>query len=269
MALPTEKRAPQPGIGKLWIHGAPKIGKSTTAAEMDPDNAVIEDTEGSTTAIQGFIVDVRSWEEFRQYNRELAEDAAKGDERLFTTAIVDTVDVLAQLCSDSVLRGLAGLQPGQEQYLHASDFEYGKGWDAVTKEFSLRVAQLCAVVPNVVFISHAKETTIKTRAGGERTLWQPALAPKGVSQFLEGFVDRIIFAELVPQKEGEDVRLLRTQPSPDYMAGGRNVRGGAQLADPLPMDGRRLRAALEALSAPSAPAKAPAKRPGKAAAAAG
>jgi hypothetical protein len=197
MALPTEKRAPQPGIGKLWIYGAPKIGKSTTAAEMDPDNAVIEDTEGSTTAIQGFIVDVRSWEEFRQYNRELAEDAAKGDERLFTTAIVDTVDVLAQLCSDSVLRGLAGLQPGQEQYLHASDFEYGKGWDAVTKEFSLRVAQLCAVVPNVVFI------------------------------------------------------------------------GGAQLADPLPMDGRRLRAALEALSAPSAPAKAPAKRPGKAAAAAG
>lgn len=269
MPLPTEKRAPKPGIGKVWLYGDAKIGKSTTAAEMDPDNSVIEDTEGSTVAIEAFVVDVKSWVEFRERNRELAEDASKGEERLFATAVVDTVDVLAQLCADFTLAGLAGVEPGTEatKYLHASDFGYGKGWDAVAKEFSLRIAQLCAVMPNVVFISHASYETVTTRTGAERQVARPALAPKGVRNFLEGFVDRIVFADLVVDENGQETRLLRTAPSPNYLAGGRTPRGVTPLADPLPMDGRRFRAALEALAGPQAakkPAakgKAPAKQP--------
>lgn len=252
MPLPTEKRPPRVGIGKVWIHGDAGIGKSTTAADMDPDHGITLDTEGSTKALELFAEDVTSWEHFRQLNAELAQDAAKGDDRVFRTVTIDTVDVLAQFCADNALRGLAGLKPGQQAFVHASDFEYGKGWDAVRKEFELRVAQLCAVVPNVVFISHSSTETIKSRTGAERNVAIPALAPKGVRMWLEGFVDHIVYAEVVPTESGT-AHLLHTQSSPDYMAKSRTPRGRTPVADPLPMDGRRLRAALEALTAPLAP----------------
>lgn len=245
MPLPTEKQKPQVGIGKIWLYGDAKIGKTTTAAEIDPDHTLVLDTEGSAVALEAFVKPIRSWEEFRATNAELAQGGHP-----FTQVNVDTVDVLAQLCADFTLRGLAGLQPGQEKFLHASDFEYGKGWDAVRKEFELRIAQLCQLVPNVVFISHANETTIKTRSGGERQVMKPMLAPKGVYAFLEGFVDRIVYAELVPEEGGQETRLLRTAPSSNYLAGGRTPRGVDPPADPLPMDGRRFRAALEAATAP-------------------
>jgi hypothetical protein len=201
---------------------------------MDPEGYVM-DTEGSTTALEGFIEDVGTWELFRKRTAELAE--AK-----FETVTIDTVDVLAKLCTDSVLKGLAG-NTGGEAYLHASDFEYGKGWAAVKDEFALRIAKLCAVVPNVIFVSHATEETIKNRNGMERQVARPELAPKGLRSWLEGFVDHIAFAEI----DADGNRVLHLQPSPDYLAKTRVPKGVKAPADPLAMRGPVLRKALEAL----------------------
>jgi hypothetical protein len=232
--LPTEKRPPRAGVGKTWIYGDAGIGKSTTALDMDPDGYVM-DTEGSTTALEGFLEDIGTWELFRKRTAELVE--AK-----FETVTVDTVDVLAKLCGDSVLKGLAG-NSGDEAYLHASDFGYGKGWAAVSDEFALRIAKLCAVIPNVIFISHAAEETIRQRNGIERQVSRPALAPKGLRSWLEGFVDHIAFAEM----DADGNRVIHTQPSPDYLAKTRVPKGVKAPADPLAMRGPVLRKALEAL----------------------
>jgi hypothetical protein len=249
--LPTTKRAPRAGVGKVWIYGDAGIGKSTTAIEMYPDDGYTIDTEGSTTALEGFIEDVGSWELFRKRVAEL-----ESSEHEFKAVTLDTVDVLAKLCSDAVLTGLSGgavstsleqrlnasKVPG-EGYLHPSDFDYGKGWAAVKDEFSLRIAKLCAVVPNVVFVSHATTETVKTRAGLERQVSRPELAPKGLRSWLEGFVDHICFAEI----DADGNRILRTQPSADYLAKTRVPRGTKPPADPMAMRGPVLRKALEKL----------------------
>jgi hypothetical protein len=238
--LPTQKRAPRAGVGKLWIYGDAGIGKSTTAIDMYPD-AYVMDTEGSTTALEGLIEDIGNWELFRKRIGEL-EKAREGNPEAWPAAIIDTVDVLAKLCGDSVLKGLAG-STGDERYLHASDFDYGKGWSAITDEFSLRIAKLCAVVPNVIFISHSVEETVKNRAGIERQVARPELAPRGLRSWLEGFVDHIAFVEM----DAEGQRVLHTQPSPDYLAKSRVPRGVKAPADPMAMRGPVLRKALEKL----------------------
>jgi hypothetical protein len=248
--LPTAKRAPRAGVGKVWIYGDAGIGKSTTAIEMYPDDGYTIDTEGSTTALEGFIEDIGSWELLRKRVGEL-ETAEHG----FQAVTIDTVDVLAKFCGDAVLQGLAGGpgvadalkarvagKPG-ENYLHPSDFEWGKGWAAVADEFSLRIAKLCAVVPNVIFISHATSETVKERSGRERQVQRPELAPKGLRSWLEGFVDHICFAEI----DGDGNRILRTQPSADYLAKTRVPRGAKAPADPMAMRGPVLRKALEKL----------------------
>jgi hypothetical protein len=255
--LPTEKRAPRAGVGKLWVYGDAGIGKSTTALDMYPEGYVM-DTEGSTTALAGLIEDIGNWELFRKRIGELEQARAKDPEQ-WPAAIIDTVDVLAKLCGDSVLQGLVGGsgasdalkarvagKPG-ENYLHASDFDYGKGWSAITDEFALRIAKLCAVVPNVIFISHAAEETVKNRAGIERQVARPALAPKGLRTWLEGFVDHIAFAEI----DADGNRVVRTQPSADYLAKCRVPRGVKAPADPMSMRGPVLRKALEKLGSGS------------------
>jgi hypothetical protein len=208
--LPTAKRAPRAGVGKVWIYGDAGIGKSTTAIEAYPDDGYTMDTEGSTTALEGFIEDIGSWELFLRRIAELA----KG-EHAFQCVTIDTVDVLANFCGDYTLKD----------------------------EFALRIAKLCAVVPNVIFVSHATTETVKQRNGVERQVQRPELAPKGLRSWLEGFVDHICFAEI----DVDGNRILRTQPSADYLAKTRVPRGQKPPADPMAMRGPVLRKALEKL----------------------
>jgi hypothetical protein len=98
-------------------------------------------------------------------------------------------------------------------------------------------------VPNVIFVSHATEETIKQRNGMERQVARPELAPKGLRSWLEGFVDHVAFAEI----DADGNRVLHTQPSADYLAKVRVPKGVKAPADPLGMRGPVLRKALEAL----------------------
>jgi hypothetical protein len=251
MPLPTEKRQPQPGLGKILVHAFPKVGKTSTVAAMYPEETLILDAEGSTTAIEAYVQPVHGWVDFLQAGADL-----KAESHAFHTVQVDTVDVLARMCADHAITNLAGgaaATSGRNEgkrFVHASDFDYGKGWDAVLSEFQLRVAKLATLVPNIVFISHADETTIKDRAG-ERTVIRPDVKPKGVRAWLEGFVDHILYMEVVTTPEGKS-RVIRTQPSDAYQAGGRTP-AGLSLPDPLvlgdsPQEGGRvLREALESL----------------------
>jgi hypothetical protein len=240
--LPAEKTKPQTGwAGKtILVHGPPKIGKSTLAAQLD-DRALFIATEPGQGALDIFRVPITSWEQFLNLGRELVERPDHG----FPLFVVDTVDELARLCSEHVVTGLAradGLDP--KKFHHASEFDYGRGWDAITQEFRLRVARLCNLGAGVVFISHTKEATQKTRTGLEITKLGPDVGQKGMRKWLLGFVDFIAMADVIQTAEGEQ-RILRLQPSETVEAGAR-VPPGVELPEAIPLDAKQLSAVLNA-----------------------
>jgi hypothetical protein len=243
--LPTEKNTPgmNPLNKKTLLYAEPKVGKSTLISKLFPDAIFIATDPTGLEELPVFRVDCRSWEQFRSIGKEIME--LRGKEGFPYEAIcVDTIDELSRFCAEYVLGQLPG-GPAGKGYRHASDWEYGKAWNAISEEFRLRVASLCRLGLPVVFVSHAKQKTKRNRTGLEITVESPDVGSGGLRDWLLKFVDYIFYAEVVQTDEGE-ARLLRTLPSETYLAGGRQPEGRALLPDPLPLDGARLRAALEA-----------------------
>lgn len=243
--LPTAKTAPSlaPDKAKVLLYGPAKIGKSTLASQIDPDHTLFLASEPGLGAIEAFTLPVASWQAFREIGAELA----KG-EHDYRIVVVDTVDELIRMCSDDVLAKLGAS--------HASDLGYGKGWAAIADEFRLRIARLSNLGLGVWFISHSKETEIKT-AVGSVTKHVPDIGGQARS-FLIGFCDLILFATSQLTPEGEQ-RILRTSASENWEAGGR-----VPLPDPIPLDAAVLRRALEGACAALTPSPAPARGNGKA-----
>jgi hypothetical protein len=225
--LPTEKTTPTLSIDRLTavLVGRPKIGKTSTAAAIDNDHTLFIATEPGYDGINAFVEPCRSWEQFREIGAELANG-----EHDYKLVVVDTVDALQGMCTEHVIDGLArsaGKDPDQN-FVHASDFEYGKGWSAITDEFKLRIAKLCTLGLGVIFISHAKESTKTDRVGREITVFSADVGQKGSRQWLLGYVNYIWFMDVEQTPDGEK-HLLRTRASETYEAGGR----GAPLPDPI------------------------------------
>lgn len=231
VSLPTvkAKRSIAPETAKVVVYGAPKIGKTTLAANWDPDHVLILATEPGTSGLEAFVKPIGSWEEFRATGGALAQT-----EHQFKTVVVDTVDVLYKYCTDFVM-GQLGIQ-------HPSDAAYGKGWAAVRDEFQLRIAKLGATGMGVWFISHAQFRDIELRIG-KLTKAVPTMSGQGW-EFISGWCDFILYATAMQNEEGE-TRVLRTQAAENYEAGGR-----LHLPDPLPLNADALRAAIKQATQP-------------------
>jgi hypothetical protein len=222
--LPTEKSKPSLSLEnmKVCLYGPPKIGKSTLAASIDPDHTIFLATEPGLGGLEVFESPIGSWRDFREVGAVLAEG-----NHPFKIAVVDTVDELVGMCAGHVLEGLAeGNEQEARRFLHASDFDYGKGWDAIKGEFQLRVGRLCSLGMGVIFISHDRENTLTDRVGRERTVLGPRVGQKGPRTWLLGYVDYIFYLA----QEGDE-RVLHTRPTENFEAGGR----GVELPDPLPV----------------------------------
>lgn len=213
--LPGHKTPANVGIetSKILIYGDQKIGKSTLASQLNPDETLFLATEPGLAAIEAFQLPIGSWEEFLAAGAELA----KGKHQ-FKLLIVDTVDALASMCEEYVVKGLAAAENiDPTKYVHASEFEWGKGWDAIAAEFRLRVSKLCNLGMGVVFISHTKEGSMK-RHGLEITTYGPDVGKKGMRKWLLGYVDFIAHATK-SDKDGATERVLQLQPTETVHAG--------------------------------------------------
>jgi hypothetical protein len=236
--LPTDKTKPtlSAETAKGLLYGPPKIGKTETIANLDPDHTLMLATEAGYGALEAFVKPVGSWTEFRAVGPELKKGGHP-----FTTLAVDTVDELFKFCTDQVMKDL--------KITHPSDLDYGKGWAAVTDEFRLRVGALCSLGLGVWFISHSVDRDVKTRTGGELTVTSPSLSGKA-REWLLGFVDYILYARSEVGEEGE-TRVVRTVATENYVAGGRVV-----LPDPLPLNAAAIKGAIsEAVGARHAAAE--------------
>ena len=239
LELPSEKQSPSlsPETVKALLFGVPKVGKSTFAAQLDPDHTLFLATEPGLGALEVFAQPVTTWTQFREAGAALAQD-----HKQFRTLVVDTVDELYRMCSDYVCAGF--------DVNHPSDLEYGKVWAAVGDEWRLRVGKLAGLGLGVWFISHAKETEVPARVG-KITKIVPTLSGQARGHVL-GFCDFIFLARIESDGE-EQKRLLQTAPSEQWEAGGRVPPTAKPLPNPLPLDAAALRKAMaETFAAPTA-----------------
>jgi hypothetical protein len=226
----------------VLLYGPYKVGKSTLLAEMAPEEMLLIATEPGQAALEVFREDVASWEEFLVVCGELA-----AGNHSFKYVGIDTVDNLARFCEEYVISSMAKTA-GKTGYVHVSDFDWGKGSAAVTKEFSLKVAKLCQLGLGVFFVSHEKEGKVKTNTGLELDTVAPDVGAKGMRKFLLGYVDFILHAESIETTEGEQ-RVLRTRPKVIgdvrvVEAGGRVPRSSEPLPELIRLDAGELRAAM-------------------------
>lgn len=230
MQLPTEKTPPtmSPATAKILLYGQPKVGKTTFAAHWDPEHTLILACEPGTGGLEAFVQPITSWGEFREAGAALAKGGHP-----FKTVVVDTTDELFRFCQDHVMQ--------EHKIRHPSDLDYGKGWSLLSDEFRLRVGKLAGLGLGVIFISHSKDEEVKQRIG-TMTRSIPTLSGQA-GKFLTGFVDLILYATVEQTEDGPE-RVVRTQPSENWSAGGR-----IQLPDPLPLDAQAVRSAMEGVKA--------------------
>lgn len=241
--LPTTKTTPRTGWeGKhILLYGPYKSGKSTLAAEMSDKALFIATDPSGHDALSIYREPVTSWQQFLNVAASLRDG---GENWPFDLYVIDTVDELARLCAEHVLAGMAksaGLNTND--FIHASDFEWGKGFEAVTTEFRLKMAKFCSLGRGVVFISHEKESPIKTRSGSEIVKLAPDVGQKGMRKWLLGFVDVIAHTAIIDTQDGKQ-HVLELQGTETMEAGGRMPRG-AELPARILLSADEFKAALD------------------------
>lgn len=128
-----------------YIYGAPKVGKTTLASQME--RALLIAAEPGYHALPGvFAQDVTSWSEMRQVYRELKKPEVK---EKFQNIVCDTVDILADYCKKYICQ-----QNGIEDL---GELGYGKGWTKFKDEFNEVFRGLTQLGYGVYFIGHDKE----------------------------------------------------------------------------------------------------------------
>jgi hypothetical protein len=174
LQLPKNKSVPSkdPRDYSWLIYGRKKIGKTTLAAQFEDALFLMCEPGGKALSIRQ--VGIRNWSEFRGYVDLAIEDE---DTR---TIIVDTTDLAYAYCLEYVCDKLA--------IEHPADEAYGKGWNAVRKEFVSVINKLLHSGKGVVFISHSKDEEFKTRHSDtfHKTV---SSMPGQAKDVLEGLVD--------------------------------------------------------------------------------
>jgi hypothetical protein len=175
---------------KTIVYGQAKVGKSTLIAELDPENTLFLATEPGHDHLEIMRWPVNRWEDFLTIGAALKEHFEEHGKPPYKLLTVDTVDELVRMCGEAALQHLA--KPGQQSgFMHASDFEFGKGWAAIEDEFRRKVAGITRMDMGVVFISHEKETTVELPNGATVLQKSPDVGIKSLRKWLLGYVEQL------------------------------------------------------------------------------
>lgn len=139
----------------IYIYGAPKTGKTTTASKAG--KALLLAFEKGYNALPGVIAqDITSWKDMRDVRKELKKPEVR--ER-FDTLIFDTIDIAGMLCEKWVC--------SQNGIQNISEIPYGGGWTKLKREFDDTIRELTQMGYAIFFISHDKDKEFTRKDGSK------------------------------------------------------------------------------------------------------
>lgn len=179
-----------------------KCGKTTFGVKMP--GALLLAFERGYNALPGVIAqDITTWGEMKQVVRELKKPEVK--ER-FKSLIIDTADIAADCCQKYICNQLGIENIGDGGWST-------NGWAKYKKEFEDTFRTLTQLGYAVVFISHAKEKTIKPQNGQEYQEIGSSMQSSALA-IIENMSDIIGYAHNKVDQEGNG-RVVLTLRSPD------------------------------------------------------
>lgn len=202
LVLPTEISKPSDELGDYtWLlYGERKIGKTSLAAQFPETLFLMCEPGGKGLSI--YQMPVASWGQFIEIITLLKETDQ------FKTVVIDTVDILYDLCMSAVCKN--------EGITHPADAnDYGKTWKKVSDTFENALRALIRTNRGVMFLSHAEPGEYTSASGKKYTKLVPTM-PKQARKFVIGFVDIIAYYGYF-----RDERLLTIRGSDSVDAGHR------------------------------------------------
>ena len=140
----------------------------------------------------------------------------------FKCLIIDTADNLFDWCQAYVRK--------RDGITHESDQGFGKGYDALKKEFGAPINYLAQKGYGVIFLSHAKDMEVEEK--NRKFNKTDTTLPNTAKKIIHPLVDYIFYFHADDQGN----RLIRTKGNQAVNAGDR----GGWLPEIMPMDSRTL-----------------------------
>ena len=160
-----------------YIYGPGGAGKTTFGVQA-PKPLLIAFEKGYN-ALPGVIAqDVTTWGEMKQVLRELKGDEVKS---MFSTIIIDTVDIASTLCEKYVCSQLGIENIGDGGWTT-------NGWSKVKKEWEQTFRAVSMEGYALIFISHAKDKKFTRKDGTEYNQVVPSCS-SAYNEIIKNMVD--------------------------------------------------------------------------------
>lgn len=177
-SLPTKLSEPVNDLGgyTMLIYGKKKIGKTTLASMFGRDGkkVIFLFFEPGGKALRLYQEPMTSWRKFTRYVELLKKD------KIFGTVVIDTADYAYNDCFTETCATLG--------VSHPADAPYGKGWNAISSEFTKQIRTLLRAGKGVIFISHQKDAEVEDREGNTYEKTTNTLSGQA-REVIEGLVD--------------------------------------------------------------------------------
>lgn len=139
-----------------YVYGPGGSGKTTLGSQM-PKPLILAFEKGYNALPGVMVQDITSWGEMKQVLRQLDDPEIK---EMFSSIIIDTVDIASQLCERYVCSQLGIENIGDGGWSV-------NGWAKVKKEWETTFRTLAMKGYAILFISHSKEKMFKRKDGTE------------------------------------------------------------------------------------------------------
>lgn len=188
VALPIEDTPPRTELHhfmQLW-YGRVKIGKTVLAKQFPNTLFLFFEEGGKGLKLRSMLMN--DWIKFRKTVKLLTTT-----KHSYQNVVIDTGEIAYERCLEWVCEKMA--------IDHPSDEEYGKGWQAVKKEFNNQVLELNNSGLGIIVNSHEKIIKVQGRRD-EVSRIQPSLSTQALS-VIEAMVD--VFAYFRYDDDGNRV----------------------------------------------------------------
>jgi|GEM_PF-522484 len=194
--------------GKIvTFYGEYKTGKTTNAVKF-PKHLLLA-TEVGYNALAGVKAQkISKWSDFKSVLKQLKNPGASD---MFETVIIDTADILYDLCEKFILN--------REGVDKIGDIPYGQGYGMVEKEYDEGLREIPLLGFGLVMISHSEDKTFKDEHGEEYNKIVPTL-PKKPRKIVLRMSDIIAFSKSIDTETGTKTAL--------YMRGTTRFEAGSR-----------------------------------------